>query len=114
MATTDVTFSARTNADWKTELRFEDDAGDPIDLTGYTPRIDVVDSIGRTLIELRTTGGILTLDGAGGVLSIAVGKSVMATLPPGAHRWDLQMEKAGGFDVLAGGLIVVEAGITDV
>lgn len=114
MAITTVDLAGRTNADWRAELRFEDDAGDPVDLTGYTPRIDIVDATGRRLLQLRTTGNVLTLDGAGGVLSIAVGKAVMATLPPGAHRWDLQMEKAGAFDVLAGGLVVIEQGLTDV
>lgn len=73
----------------------EPGGGDPIDLTGYTVRMQVR----RTALHpqpVLVISPYLTLGGEAGTITGAVPAEVMASLPAGEYRYDLEVESGGG------------------
>ena len=91
---------------WSQRLEYQDSTGDPVDLTGYTARMQVrraVESEGDPIIELTTANGRITLGDptpTDGIVLLEIDAGDTADLPatPFDRKWryDLELVPAGG------------------
>lgn len=91
---------------WSQRLEYQDSNEQPIDLTGYTARMQVrrtVDTEGDPIIELTSSNGRITIgdpDPTDGVLLLEIAAEDTAGLPamPFDRKWryDLELVPAGG------------------
>ena len=72
-------------------------SGDPMNLTGYTARMQVRPEIESTnvLVELTTTNGRLVLGGAAGTIAMSLGPEITATIDRDGF-YDLEIISSGG------------------
>lgn len=79
---------------------YKDDSGDPVNLTGYSARMQVRRSHASdsTLLDLASTGGSprITVAGSTGVITVTVPASITAELPAGRFVYDLEIISGGG------------------
>lgn len=74
------------------DLTYEDDNGDPVDLTGYSARMQVrPNHASDTKLLDLTSGEEITLGGEDGTISVHVTATVTATLSAGQARYDLEV-----------------------
>lgn len=74
--------------DWEMPLSFTDDAGDPMDLTGYSFLAQA-----RTRAAASSTAFAFTVDttdAATGVIVLSVANATTDDVGPGRYEWDLQ------------------------
>lgn len=71
--------------------------GVPVDLTGYSARLQVRKSASDSnkLLDL-TSGDGITLGGSAGTITILVSATDTAALPAGAYKYDLELESGAG------------------
>lgn len=82
----------------------EDDGVTPIDLTGYTGRMqvraDYAESSGSVLMTAETTGGggngFMTLGGATGTIDISVPAANTTSIHSGRYVYDLELVSGSG------------------
>jgi len=91
---TRVDVTCRKGDTFELEFTFSDDAGDTINLTGYTWKMDVkeTDTSSSDVIadsSFSYTGTVL------GVLTITASASVMAAVSGGLYVYDLQSTNSG-------------------
>jgi hypothetical protein len=79
-------------------LTWRDADGDPINLTGYTARMQVRRRSGDqgVVLELTTENDRITLGDAAGTIDLDVDADVMAAVEANLHRYDLELESPGG------------------
>ena len=78
---------------WETETTASDGtvSKTPVDLTGYSARLQVrKDGIEAPLIDIRDGNGI-TLGGAAGTIAINITAAIMASVPATTGEYDLEM-----------------------
>lgn len=80
---------------------WKDDAGVPINLTGYTARMHVRFTLAApvTLLELTTLNGRITLGTTGGQITLSLTATETAALldwPANKGVYDLEMVSSGG------------------
>lgn len=76
---------------------WKDSAGSPVDLTGYTARMQMREAHNADSALLSLTDGDgITITAAEGKLEISIAAADTAGLPPGRHVYDLEVESAGG------------------
>jgi len=87
-------------ATWRLEVRWEDESGSPVDLVGWTARMQVREehSSQSALVSLASPPGEgILIDGPSGTVSIEIPASVTASLPaPLEAVYDLEVEGPGG------------------
>ena len=67
-------------------------SGSPVNLTGYTARMQVRPSyISDSVILSLTNGSGITLGGAAGTIALAASASVSAAIEPRAYVYDLEL-----------------------
>jgi hypothetical protein len=95
VATLNLTFPQ--GATWSLALTWNDDDGDPINLTGYTARMQVRITYGAaaTILSLANGSGI-TLGGAAGTITLSVAATTTATVNSGTYVYDLELQSGGG------------------
>ena len=79
-------------------LTWKDNNGNPVDLTGYTARMQVrsvVDS-SVVLLSLTTANSRIVLGGVAGTVQLTVDPTVMAAVAGGQYVYDLELVSAGG------------------
>ena len=78
-------------------LTIEESSGDPMNLTGFTARMQVRPEIESTdvLVELTTENGRLVLGGAAGTISMSLSPVVTATIDRDGF-YDLEIISSGG------------------
>ncbi len=76
---------------------YTDDSGTPIDLTGYTAKMQLRDSTDNTtvLLELNTSDSTLILGGALGTITCDVSATITAALTFDEAVYDLELYPAG-------------------
>jgi hypothetical protein len=98
-------FDMDQGAYWSQDLLWEDENGDPVDLTGYTARMQIRRRVRDTdplieLIEGSTGASRITLGGTAGTILLEIDADATAELPATQfdRRWyyDLEMVPAGG------------------
>ena len=79
-------------------LTWTDPAKNPINLTGYTARMQVRDTAASSsvILELTTSNTRITLGGTAGTVSLNVAANVTANLVPGLYVYDLEVVSGGG------------------
>lgn len=92
----------------------DDDTGAPIDLTGYTARMQVrrsqADSI--VLLELTTDNGGLIIDALNGAVTMVMGAGDTAAITWQRAVFDLELSKHGDVVRLAEGTLTVRPEVT--
>lgn len=95
MATLNLTFPQ--GATWSLALTWNDDGGDPINLTGYTARMHVRKSYdAATTVVALTSGSGITLGGAAGTITLSVSATTTGGVPASTYVYDLELESGGG------------------
>lgn len=90
-------FTCEQGATFTRVINATDAAGDPIDLTGYTARMQVRRDLDASsiIIELTTENGRISLDGASGEITLTIDAEDTSAIPrPGVY--DLELESDGG------------------
>lgn len=97
MAAGIYSFKAQQGETFSRVLTWKDSAGNPINLTGYTARMQLRSSAtsSTVILELTTNSGI-TLGGAAGTITLTISATTMAGLTPGAYSYDLEMVSGSG------------------
>jgi len=80
---------------WTRAWELKDAAGNPIDLTGSSARLQVRDATGAEVIAASTTDGRLTLTPASGRIDMLVPYAATG-IAPGTYRFDLEVTHASG------------------
>jgi hypothetical protein len=96
------TFSVYQGEYWAPAVQVEDDAGVPIDLTGYDARMQVRTGGDALLVELTVGNGKVTISGT--TLTLILDETETAALASGSHNYDLFLTSPVGRDtpLLAG------------
>lgn len=78
-------------------ITYNDSAGNPINLTGYTAKMQVRETIdsATVVLELSTTNGRIALGGVAGTISLTVPAANM-NFASGQYAYDLELTSAGG------------------
>lgn len=101
------------NATWARQLVYLDDAGDPVDLTGYTATMTLREAaadVAALALTSSPAAGI-TLGGAAGTIAITMTAAQTMALRPIKHKHDLLLVAPGGGQtrLLEGFMVVSEA-----
>lgn len=80
-------------------ITVQDSDGNPVDLTGATARAEVRSRAAKSATLILDLAPAIT-NAAGGVITINVSGDDTAALEPGAGKWDLVVETAGGDTLL--------------
>jgi hypothetical protein len=80
---------------WTRAWELKDAAGNPINLTGASARLQVRDATGAVVISASTTDGRITITPASGRIDMLVPYSATG-LAPGSYRFDLEVTHASG------------------
>ena len=102
-----LTFSQ--GATWKLAMTYTDNAGAPINLTGYTARMQARPSYESDTTVLSLTNGTgLTLGGTAGTINLLVAASATAAIDADQYVYDLEIASASNevTRVVQGTLIV--------
>lgn len=84
-------------ATWQLVVTWTDDAGDLVNLTGYTAVATVKTTYGGTaLITAGSVAGTITLGGAAGTIAINVPYATTAAVAAQSGVWDLELTSGGG------------------
>ena len=90
-------FMLDQGATWRTVLAVDVD-GIPLDLTGYTARMQARSTVtdAETVFSWTSTGGELLIDGPAGTITLNIPDTVTAAYAAGAYVYDLEIESADG------------------
>ena len=98
---------------WVGEFSWLDASGAPIDLTGYTAKMQArVTAVSPdTIIDLSTEGGEIILGGVAGSVEFRVHSEVTKNIDSGCYKYDIALTSSGGTvsRVLEGDLRVTAA-----
>lgn len=74
-------------------MTWKDETGTPINLTGYTARMQLRPSVSSSTVtlELTTVNGRIVLGGVAGTIQLLVPATTMAGLRPDSYEYDLEM-----------------------
>lgn len=83
---------------WQKEQPADSQIFVPVDLTGYSAKMQVRKAPGSPVIlELSNTNTFITFDALNGVINLLVPASITANLAAGIYKYDLDLTDAGGF-----------------
>lgn len=95
MATLNLTFPQ--GATWSFSLAWNDDDGDPINLTGYSAAMQVRQTYKSTTPVVSVSSGSgITLGGALGTVAVQVSATTTDDIKAGRYVYDLELTSAGG------------------
>lgn len=114
------TFQIYQGQTWRNTLRLKDAAGDPIDLTDYTARMQIRETVESAtfVLELTTENGRLTIDELAGEIAVLVDADDTSAieLPLGEPgQWVYDLEIIDSSDVVTRvlqGAVVMHAEVT--
>lgn len=90
-------FTIRQGGTFSRRLTWKDDAGAPINLTGFTARMQIrTPENGSILLSLTTENGGIVLGGVAGTITLAITAAATAALDWVYGRYDLELISAGG------------------
>jgi hypothetical protein len=81
----------------------------PLDITGYSARLQARDRGGALMLDLSTSNGGITIDGLAGTLSFAADPALTDQVLT-AGRYEVEMTTAAGdvYRVISGGISPIE------
>ena len=102
-------------ATFNRQLTWLDDSANPVNVTGYTARMQVRDGVdGSTaLLSLTTENSRISLGGTAGTITLTVSATDTAAVVAGEYVYDLELVSgAGTVTRLIQGCFVVDAEVT--
>lgn len=95
-------------------ITWKDNAGSPINLTGYTARMQVRDDYSSTsaVLTLTTENGGITLGGSAGTIVLTATATATAALTDGDYVYDLELILGSTVTRLIQGSFAVNAEVT--
>lgn len=107
-------FTADQGATFNQVITWKDSANAPIDLTGYTARMQIRQKVSSSVaLALTTENGRITLGGAAGTIDLLVSSTDMTALPSGPYTYDLELVSGSGIvSRLLMGTFVVRSEVT--
>lgn len=88
-------------------------AGTPVDLTGYTARLQVRRTAASPVaLSLTTENGGITLGGAAGTIDLAITATATAAIAADAYVYDLELVSGATVTRLLEGNVVVSREVT--
>lgn len=93
---------------------WKDATGTPINLSGYSARMQLRPSIESTTVtlELTTANSRIVLGGAAGTIQLLVSASTMVSIRPGTYVYDLEMVSGSSVTKILSGCVKVAAEVT--
>lgn len=93
---------------------YKDSSGSPINLSGYTARMQMRKSIddASPIIELTTANGRISIDGPTGKVTMTIAAGDTATLDAGDGVYDLELVSGSVVEKLIKGTFTVEREVT--
>lgn len=99
---------------FRISFRILDSNNDPLDLTGQTPKSEIRDAPGGTLIESFTATLATQSGDTLGQVDLEMASADTTALTPGTIGvWDLQLTNAGEVTTYIGGSVTVQAEVTE-
>lgn len=83
--------NCRKGETWTRVLTWRDGAGALVNLTGYTAKLQLRDTVSRTVVLELTQASGLTLGGAAGTITWSMTATQTLALPTGAQSYDLRL-----------------------
>ena len=81
---------------WSLNLTWKDSSGTPVNLTGYSARMQARETYAATSTVLSLTSGSgITLGGTAGTIGISVGAATTAAIGAATYVWDLEVVSGG-------------------
>lgn len=68
----------------------------PVDLTGFTGKMQVRTLAGNLVVELSTANSRISLGGTAGTITLTIASADTSTLLVGTHSYDLFVTSSGG------------------
>ena len=79
-------------ADWYINFTYENPAGTPVNITGYTAALQIRTSpLARTYVLSLTTGAGITITGATGLIAVHATATQTAAITNGKYAYDLEI-----------------------
>ena len=112
-----VPISIKQSATFELSILYVDTDGNPIDLSGYTAKMQVretTDCADPPIVDLTTENGGISIDGTNGIVNILILKEDTELLPePFKGVYDLFIVNQNGqADCLISGLVSIEGSVT--
>jgi hypothetical protein len=97
MAASTYHITAEQGTDYTATLTYANSSGTPINITGYSARMQVRRSTGSpdAILTLTNASGI-TLGGAAGTVAIAISSAALAVVAAGNYQYDLELVSGAG------------------
>lgn len=107
-------FTADQGATFNQVIVWRDSTSTPINLTGYTARMQIRYKVSSTVaMSLTTENGRITLGDTDGTITLSISAADMEDLPSGPYTYDLELETGGGeVSRLLMGAFVVRSEVT--
>jgi hypothetical protein len=114
MAIIEYDISTEQGSSLSRVVTYSDANSSPINLTGYTARMQVRPraSSGYAYLTLTSPSGGLTLGGTTGTITILVDGSVTSAIPAGDYVYDLEVVNGAYVDKVMGGDFTLSAEVT--
>jgi len=114
MAIIEYDISTEQGSSLSRVVTYSDANSSPINLTGYTARMQVRPraSSGYAYLTLTSPSGGLTLGGTTGTITILVDGSVTSAIPAGDYVYDLEVVNGAYVDKVMGGNFTLSAEVT--
>lgn len=95
-------------------VTWEDPAETPIDLSGYSARLQARQIQGGAIVcSMTTQNGAIVLGGDSGTVTLELGALATAAIPAGIYRYDIELESGGGeVTRLLRGQFIVQSEVT--
>jgi len=96
-------------------ITWTDQSNTPINLTGYTAKMMVRQSLdsAAAILTLTTENGGITLGGSAGTIALSIDKTTTAALPALIGLYDLEIiSPGGGVDFLTQGYVNIRQMVT--
>lgn len=91
------TISVKRGDTWTANFAYTDAAGDPIDITGASARMDIyAKNATAPAMSLSDATGELTINGAAGEIDLLVAYADMEDMIPGAYLADMEVTYSTG------------------
>jgi hypothetical protein len=108
-------FNVDQGATFTATITWSDENGDPVNLTGYTARMQLRPDVTSSTVtlELLDSNGRIALGGAAGTITLTIAATDTAAIGAGNYVYDLELESGGGVvtRLLKGG-VNVDAEVT--
>jgi len=96
-------------------LTWKDEDEDPVNLTGYSARMQAREHQASTepFIDLTTANGGITLGGSGGTITLSVAATITGAIAADSGVYDLELESASGIVTrLLEGNVIISKNVT--